>query len=153
MRSLGWSALTINLAAALLVGCGGGSGTRLSPSSAGVTAERTYKLRAYQVLYSFKGGSEDGAFPNAGLTDINGTLYGTTDDGGSRGSTYSLCCGTVYSISTSGEESVLYAFKGGPADGAHPSASLLSVNGTLYGTTDSGGTYGEGTVFAITTSG
>ncbi|HEY2474227.1 MAG TPA: choice-of-anchor tandem repeat GloVer-containing protein, partial [Candidatus Cybelea sp.] len=61
-------------------------------------------------------------------------------------------CGTVFSISAAGKETVLYAFKGGSADGEFPSASLLKVNGKLYGTT-SGGYNREGTVFAITTSG
>ena len=30
---------------------------------------------------------------------------------------------------------------------------LIDVNGTLYGTTSSGGEYGSGTVFGVTTSG
>ncbi|MFY9720859.1 MAG: choice-of-anchor tandem repeat GloVer-containing protein, partial [Candidatus Cybelea sp.] len=151
ISSLSGSALSSCVAVALLAGCGGGSGTPLSPSPLGVSAERTHKLPAYRVLYSFRGGS-DGAFPSAGLTNVNGTLYGTTTDGGG-GCSGSLSCGSVYSISASGEETVLYSFKGGSADGAHPVASLLNVNGTLYGTTAGGGMYGEGTVFTITTSG
>jgi hypothetical protein len=67
-------------AVAMLSDCGG-SGMPLSPSPAGVGAERTHKPPAYRVLYSFRGGS-DGAFPNAGLTNVNGTFYGTTSDGG-----------------------------------------------------------------------
>jgi uncharacterized repeat protein (TIGR03803 family) len=43
--------------------------------------------------------------------------------------------------------SVLYTFTGAP-DGSEPGqANLLDVNGTLYGTTYSGGDYGYGTVF------
>ncbi|HEX3368446.1 MAG TPA: choice-of-anchor tandem repeat GloVer-containing protein [Candidatus Cybelea sp.] len=137
-------------AAAMLSGCGGGSGTPLSPLPAGVTAERMHSP-GYSVLYSFKGGS-DGAFPSAGLANVNGTLYGTTSDGG-PGCNGSLGCGTVYAISPSGGETVLYAFKGGSADGANPVASLLDVNGTLYGTTAGGGASGYGTVFSITRSG
>jgi uncharacterized repeat protein (TIGR03803 family) len=60
--------------------------------------------------------------------------------------------GTVYSISTSGSESVLYTFAGG-SDGASPMASLLDVNGTLYGTTEYDGNKPKcncGTVFALT---
>jgi hypothetical protein len=37
------------------------------------------------VLHSFQGGSEDGAYPQGGLVDINGTLYGTTSHGGTYG--------------------------------------------------------------------
>jgi uncharacterized repeat protein (TIGR03803 family) len=48
---------------------------------------------------------------------------------------------------------VLYRFAGG-ADGALPrAASLITVNGVLYGTTTSGGSNNLGTVFAVTPSG
>jgi uncharacterized repeat protein (TIGR03803 family) len=100
------------------------------------------------VLYDFAGGS-DGAYPQAGLVDVNGTLYGTTENGGNVGC--NLGCGTVYSISTTGAESVLYSFAGG-SNGAYPVAPLVDVNGTLYGTTVSGGKpKGNccGTVFAL----
>jgi len=46
----------------------------------------------------------------------------------------------------------LYSFKGG-ADGAHPSAGLIALNGTFYGTTSGGGTNGNGTVFEVCPSG
>ena len=46
------------------------------------------------------------------------------------------------------QETVLHSFAGAP-DGAYPDASLIDVKGTLYGTTDSGGSYGDGTVFAL----
>jgi len=98
------------------------------------------------VLHSFNGDNTDGWNPNASLTDVNGTLYGTTVNGGASGQ------GTVFSITTSGSEHVLYSFSGIP-DGGHPSASLIDVNGTLYGTTVLGGTHGDGTIFSMTTSG
>jgi uncharacterized repeat protein (TIGR03803 family) len=47
---------------------------------------------------------------------------------------------------------VLHSF-GGAGDAADPSAGLLDVDGTLYGTSAMGGQVGIGTVFAITTSG
>jgi uncharacterized repeat protein (TIGR03803 family) len=46
----------------------------------------------------------------------------------------------------------LYSFKGTP-DGADPLAGLAVANGSLYGTTYSGGAGGDGTVFAVSTSG
>ncbi len=142
---------------ALLAGCGGGSGTPLSPSPAGpstalrASAERTRSNVRYKVLYNF-GGSGDGANPYAGLVNVKGMLYGTTYAGGANGD------GTVFSITPSGTESVLYSFKGGPADGEYPFASLISVKGTLYSTTSQGGANcspsgGCGTVFSITPSG
>ncbi len=105
-----------------------------------------------KVLYSFKGGPDDGSFPFAGLINVNGTLYGTTFLGGLPGCENNFGCGTVYRLTTNGTEKVLYRFTGG-ADGGNPVASLVEVNGTLYGTTAFGGAYGLGTVFSITTSG
>jgi uncharacterized repeat protein (TIGR03803 family) len=100
-----------------------------------------------KVLYRFKGGS-DGGNPVASLLEANGTLYGTTVEGGAYG------LGTVFSIGTSGGEQVLHSFAG--PDGAQPMADLTNVNGTLYGTTYSGGYEkgcggkGCGTVFTVT---
>jgi uncharacterized repeat protein (TIGR03803 family) len=99
-----------------------------------------------KVIYRFNAGN-DGAHPWAGLTLLDGTLYGTTYQGGASGS------GTVFKVSTSGAEHVLYSFKGGK-DGQYPYARLLALNGALYGTTYQGGaSYGWGTVFKVSTSG
>jgi uncharacterized repeat protein (TIGR03803 family) len=98
------------------------------------------------VLHTFESGS-DGAFPAAGLTNVDGVLYGTTFGGGDGNSD-----GTVYKITTSGAETVLYRFAGG-SDGSAPAAGLTNVNGALYGTTNQGGPGNHGTVYKITTSG
>ena len=42
---------------------------------------------------------------------------------------------------------LVHSFEGGPTDGSDPWASLISVSGTLYGTTYGGGANGLGTVF------
>jgi uncharacterized repeat protein (TIGR03803 family) len=95
------------------------------------------------VLYYFQGGS-DGANPGTGkLIDVNGMLYGSTATGGGTG-----CggggCGTVYRVNpTTGSESVLHSFQGG-SDGENPAGVLLFLNGTLYGTTATGGGSGCG---------
>jgi uncharacterized repeat protein (TIGR03803 family) len=116
------------------------------------------KTGVEQVLYSFQGAPSDGAEPESGLTNIGGILYGVTGAGG-------LCylqngCGTVYSITKKGTESVLYSFVGEGVDGIIPVGNLTNVKGTLYGVTSFGGTTicqnhgpGCGTVFSITTSG
>lgn len=97
-----------------------------------------------KVLHSF--GSQTGGFePEASLINLRGKLYGTT---------HYYCCrhhgaGTVFSITMDGTEKVLHSFGKG-SDGWYPDASLINVNGTLYGITSQGGTHGLGTVFALT---
>jgi uncharacterized repeat protein (TIGR03803 family) len=111
-----------------------------------------------KTLYSFcsQANCTDGAYPAAGLIHANGMLYGTTAGGGA--SANSACgdsgCGTVFSLNRkTGAETVLYSFcsQANCTDGAHPSASLIEVNGILYGTTPYGGVcfYGCGTVFSV----
>ena len=56
-------------------------------------------------------------------------LYGTTLGGGANDK------GTVFEVTTSGQERVLYAFKGGTADGDNPRGGLVAFNGALYGAT------------------
>ena len=104
------------------------------------------------VVYSFAG-SPDGAQPQAAPINVNGTLYGTTTEGGANCGSIGGC-GTVFTLTPSGAEAVLYSFKGGKTDGRNPmQARLLDVNGTLYGTTRYGGKHDRGTVFSITTAG
>jgi uncharacterized repeat protein (TIGR03803 family) len=117
------------------------------------------RQRAEQVLHTFcsQEGCADGAFPYAGLIAVNGTLYGATVGGGRTACRYvSDGCGTVFSLDPGTEaETVLYTFcnEANCADGANPTDSVISVNGTLYGTTHDGGDAGCdgtcGTVFAL----
>jgi len=97
---------------------------------------------AERVIHSFE--RTDGAYPLAGLVAYRGKLYGTTAEGGN---TAYGGGGTVFEITTSGVERVLHDFQG--LDGIAPQGELREVNGTLYGTTTVGGSYGDGTVFAI----
>jgi uncharacterized repeat protein (TIGR03803 family) len=126
---------------------GGGSGC--SGHGCG-TVYRVSLTGAQKVLHRF-GDSPDGAAPTTGLIDVNGTLYGTTANGGS-GCDSGYGCGTVYSITTSGSEKVLYSFAGG-RDGAYPDGALINEDGTLYGTTVTGGSDKYGTFYSISTSG
>jgi uncharacterized repeat protein (TIGR03803 family) len=115
-----------------------------------ITAQRVPSEASYRVLYGFAGGS-DGANPPAGLVNVNGVLFGTTRTGGASKCYSGAGCGTIFSISKTGPEKMLYRFAGRP-DGALPYAGLLKVNGTLYGTTSNGG-LGAGTVYSISTTG
>lgn len=90
-----------------------------------------------------------GMMPLASLIDVKKSLYGTTYSGGNGGGCADYGCGTVFSLDLeSGAETVVHSFGVG-TDGRYPYANLANVNGTLYGTTELGGAYGTGTVFAI----
>lgn len=114
--------------------------------SAGGTIFKLTQSGDLAVLYSFTGGT-DGCRPSAGLVaDHNGNLFGTTAGCGASGN------GTVFEYSNTGQETVLYSFKGGN-DGTWPKAPLIvDAQGNLYGTT-SGGNVGCGTVFAVNKAG
>lgn len=100
------------------------------------------------VLHTFTGGA-DGGNPWAGLVrDLSGNLYSTTFAGGIPPS-YD---GTVFEISKTGKETILYSFAG--ADGSSPEAGVVrDREGNLYGTTTMGGTSNVGTVFKLDKNG
>ena len=97
------------------------------------------------VLYSFN--KTQGRFPEASLVNLGGVLYGTTSSSGGPN------FGTVFKVTTAGAEAQVYKFKGRPSDGSAPLANLIDVAGALYGTTSTGGKYGEGTIFRVKPSG
>ena len=103
------------------------------------------------VLYSFCAptGCPDGSNPRADLVmDTAGNLYGTTLYGGTSG------VGTVFELSPSGTETVRHSFAASHTDGHYPYAGLLmDTTGNLYGTAQSGGAKGLGTVFKLTPNG
>ena len=113
----------------------------LTPAAGGTWTEK--------VLWSFGNGT-DGYQPFAGLIfDAAGNLYGTTVSGG----TY-LYNGTVFELTPAAgggwTEQVLHSFNYNGTDGIWPYAGLIfDAAGNLYGTTDSGGAYGDGTVFEL----
>ncbi len=102
------------------------------------------------VLHTFTGGS-DGAGPFAGvIVDSSGNLYGTTWRGGTNDD------GTVFKVAPDGTETVLYSFcsQANCTDGGVPFAGLhADSSGNLYGTTYSGGTNDDGTVFRLAPDG
>jgi uncharacterized repeat protein (TIGR03803 family) len=103
---------------------------------------------AKTVLHVFPKAGSDGEIPYAGVIQgSDGNFYGTTYFGGSSG------FGTVFKVTPSGTETVLYSFAGG-SDGEHPYAGVIQgSDGNFYGTTYQGGASGYGTVFKIAPSG
>ena len=102
-------------------------GTASAGGASGTGIVYSLNLAGKQTtLYSFKS-SNDGSFPQAGvIRDASGNLYGTTRDGGASGD------GTVFKVSKTGKEKVLYSFQGG-ADGMSPESGVIrDAEGNLY---------------------
>lgn len=103
----------------------------------------------YTVLHNFAGGSNDGEDSSAGVTlDSAGNIYGTTDFGGANNA------GTLFKLTPGGALTLLHSF-GGTGDGADPdgAVTLIKSTGDIYGTTQSGGTSGNGTLFKLAADG
>ena len=120
-----------------------------TPLGGNASAGTVFKVTpsgAEKVLHFF-GGQGDGLTPGDGaLILLKGELYGVTHLGGANG------LGSVFKITTSGQEKIVYSF-GLLPDGDEPTGGLTVLNGVLYGTTELGGKDDYGTVFRLTTSG
>ncbi|MFZ0031819.1 MAG: choice-of-anchor tandem repeat GloVer-containing protein [Candidatus Cybelea sp.] len=123
----------------------------------GTVFKLTADGKSKKLLYTFAGGT-DGADPVAGLIVVGGSLYGTTEYGGIKTKLCSAGCGTIFKVTTRGSERIVYRFKGGK-DGAQPVSRLITLDGTLYGTTEFGGestpfcAKGCGTLFRVSAGG
>jgi uncharacterized repeat protein (TIGR03803 family) len=95
------------------------------------------------VMKSFLG--VDGANPVGPLVQgSNGVLYGTTTSGGISNQ------GTIFKLASGGGSFQVLKHFLGTNDGALPYAGLVfGTNGLLFGTTQRGGDFGRGTLFAI----
>jgi uncharacterized repeat protein (TIGR03803 family) len=100
-----------------------------------------------RVLHSFS--NTDGANPAASLIfDAAGNLYGVTTYGGAygRGTAFEL----VRSASGNWRGKILYNFNSNGTDGQYPGRALVfDAIGNLYGTTQYGGAFGQGTAFKL----
>jgi uncharacterized repeat protein (TIGR03803 family) len=113
----------------------------------------------FNLLYSFQG-ANDGAYPTARVVfGPNGTLYGTTIEGGGPGAGVvfnlkppaTVVCGGVPCVWT---ETPLYQFTGG-SDGYGPTSGdlVFDQTGNIYGMTEFGGASADGNVYQLTSSG
>ena len=111
---------------------------QLSPSGGGWTET---------VLYSAQNNG-DGANPVFLTIGRSGSLYGVFNNGGTYG------FGAIFQLSHSASgwtEQTLHSFTGGEG-GESPVSLIIDAAGNLYGMTYSGGNFGGGTVFALTSS-
>ncbi|PWU20067.1 MAG: hypothetical protein C5B50_04850 [Verrucomicrobia bacterium] len=94
----------------------------------------------------------DGSHPYASLVqDTNGIFYGTTSAGGEFNS------GSVFAMASDAANGLTNVFAvsfDGTNSGGQPAAALVQGgDGRFYGTTQSGGAGGRGTIFAVSTAG
>ena len=136
-----------------------GGNAAACPNGCGVAFQLKQRNSQWTLnpLYQFN--NLDGATPLAGVTDVNGVLYGTTFKGGSAGD------GTVYELRPTPtacktvicywNETVLHSFSGRPDDGANPTYGNVTLDhaGNIYGTTQIGGPVDCGTVWKLAPSG
>jgi uncharacterized repeat protein (TIGR03803 family) len=119
-----------------------------------VCATPAVHAQTFTVIRTFTGGG-DGAHPFSTLTlDPGGNLYGTTTWGGPNNCSPPYECGTVFKLTHRNSAWVLqtlYTFDPTTgSDGYAPAGQLArDPSGLLYGTTQSGGPRGEGTVFEV----
>jgi uncharacterized repeat protein (TIGR03803 family) len=138
----------------VLAGCARVTGGSLVvPAALSDAAAQRNVDDGFKQLYSFEG-NPDGAAPSkmrlVTLRGVPGVFYGTTVRGGNGkcfAGVLDAGCGTIFKVTRDGAESVLYSFAGG-TDGVTPTG-VTAFNGTLYGTTESGGAKGEGTLYAL----
>jgi uncharacterized repeat protein (TIGR03803 family) len=98
------------------------------------------------VMHSFE--FTDGCLPTGLIEGSDRNFYGTTSEGGA------FDAGTLFRISPAGIYTLLYSFAGfagvpGSPDGAGPTGLIEGSDGSLYGTTATGGPYNAGTIYKL----
>jgi uncharacterized repeat protein (TIGR03803 family) len=104
----------------------------------------------YTLLRSLGLTPDDGRSPSGHLlAGSEGTLYGTTQNGGKTNA------GVIFKVARDGSDyAILHSFGDGPGDGRVPAAHLIEGrDGMLYGTTFRGGSADRGTVFRLNKDG
>jgi uncharacterized repeat protein (TIGR03803 family) len=108
-------------------------------------------LAPFQLLHTLTGA--EGSSPAGGLvTGPDNQLYGTTDGGGSA--LRSAGGGNIFRLASDGTLKVWKSFPpvGDPAaltEGSQPVGLMRARDGNLYGTTESGGLFNNGTIYRL----
>jgi uncharacterized repeat protein (TIGR03803 family) len=106
--------------------------------------------RLYQQI-----GLPGGGDPSEGVTlGADGSLYGTTSIGGTlKKDFFATPQGVVYKLNAMGVFSVVHSFDD-PSNGTVPSSRVIvASDGSLFGTTASGGRFGLGVIYKIAPDG
>ena len=105
------------------------------------------------TVYDFGSGYGQVAPGGLPILDSEGNLYSTTSSGGDPSCNGGAGCGTAFKVDPEGNVTILHDFHGG-SDGYWPMGPMLLMpDGSLYGTTASGGSGGNGTVYKIDANG
>jgi len=99
----------------------------------------------YTVLRSLnnRANAREGANPFAGLVRVGDRFFGVASVGGRTG------YGTIFSLSLDGTFAVEYHLDDARGDGRYPIATLVYAHQRLFGTTSSGGPFGNATLFSF----
>lgn len=123
-----------------------GAGVALAMLGAAFAPAALAAESTLEIVYSFTGGA-DGKFPEEGLIEVGGVLYGTTLNGGNGSD-----CGTVFGLGKAGSKTFTHAMSS--LEGCGPKRLAAGSDGALYGTTELfGGTGSLGTAFRLSTGG
>jgi uncharacterized repeat protein (TIGR03803 family) len=137
---------------ALVSGPGGFYGTTGGGLNNTGTIFRITASGAFTTLHTFtalnsQSENGDGAEPIALVLGTNGLFYGTTGYGG-QGTK-----GTIFSMTSTGGFGIMHNFAANGSEGYNPNGLVEYGSIGFYGTTQSGGANGGGTVYRITPAG
>ena len=119
----------------------------------GITSSYANDAVGFKILHYFGSSKIDGAGPYAQIVETsNGTLYGTTQLGLLDGGYDPNSGGTIYSIDKSGVEAN-YAYLKDHSTDTLTTSLVEGKDGNLYGGSFTGGQYGYGNIFKVTTNG
>ncbi|MGA2190601.1 MAG: choice-of-anchor tandem repeat GloVer-containing protein, partial [Steroidobacteraceae bacterium] len=125
----------------------------------GVIYKFTVSSGALTTIYSFcqLASCADGSTPTGVIQGSDGNFYGTTLFGGTGTAGCGSGCGIIFKVTPAGKLTTLHNFcvdSGCPDGSGLPFGNLVeATDGNFYGVTSSGGKYGQGTIFKITSAG